>query len=336
MTIILALLVFSLLIVAHELGHFLVAKRAGIKVEEFAIGMGPALLKFKRGETIYSLRAFPFGGFNRMAGMEGQGEEDPRGFNKQPVLRRMAVIAAGSGMNFVLAVGLFVFIFMVLGIPKDVNVIGRVEPGRPADLAGLKPRDKVLSIGGVPVDSWTAMVREIYQRPEEDIVLEIERGGQRQKITVKSERDPRSGVGMIGIGPLWERQGFWRSIHLGFSQAVAITAMIIVSLVQMLTGRVAPEVVGPVGIVQMVGQAATFGLANVLNFTAVLSLDLGLINLLPVPALDGSRLVFLSWEWIRGRPIDPAKENMIHLIGFALLMGLLILITYQDLLRLFS
>ncbi|MGB9858813.1 MAG: RIP metalloprotease RseP [Moorellaceae bacterium] len=336
MTIIWALIVFSLLIIAHELGHFLVAKKSGIKVEEFAIGMGPALIKWQRGETIYSLRALPFGGFNRLAGMEGTGKDDPRGFNRQPLFKRMAVIAAGSGMNFLLAVILFVFLFMVLGIPKDVNIVGRVEPGRPADLAGLKPGDKVLAIAGVPVDSWTAMVREIYQRPEENITLEIERGGQRLRVTVKTERDPSSGVGMIGIGPLWERQGFWRSLHLGFSQAVAVTGMLVVSLVEMLTGKAAPEVVGPVGIVQMVGQAASTGLANVLSFMAVLSLDLGLINLLPIPALDGSRLVFLGWEGIRGRPIDPAKENIIHLIGFALLMGLLILITYQDLIRLFS
>ncbi|MGI9952019.1 RIP metalloprotease RseP [Moorellaceae bacterium AZ2] len=336
MTIVWALFVFSLLIVAHELGHFLVAKRAGIKVEEFAIGMGPALAQFKRGETLYSLRMLPLGGFNRMAGMEGQDQDEPRGFNRQPVPVRMAVIAAGSGMNFLLAVALFIFVFMVLGIPVDKNIIGRVEPGRPAASAGLQPGDRVISINGVPVDSWTAMVREINQRPEEDLTLEIEREGQRMTVSVRSERDPGTGVGLIGIGPSWERQGLWRSLYLGFSQAVRITAAIVVSLIEMLTGKVAPDVVGPVGIVQMVGQAASFGLANVLSFTAVLSLDLGLINLLPIPALDGSRLVFLTWEGIRGRPIDPAKENIIHLIGFALLMGLLLLITYRDLIRLFS
>ncbi|HBT47789.1 MAG TPA: RIP metalloprotease RseP [Peptococcaceae bacterium] len=336
MTLLWALIVFSLLIVAHELGHFLVAKRAGIKVEEFAIGMGPALVQFKRGETVYSLRALPLGGFNRMAGMEGDNQDDPRGFNRKPVSVRMAVIAAGSLMNFLLAVALFIFVFMVLGIPVDKNIIGRVEAGRPAAAAGLQPGDRVISINGVPVDSWTDMVREINRRPEETLILEIERAGQRMALSVQSERDPSTGVGLIGIRPSWERQGFLRSLHLGFSQAVTITAAIVISIIEMITGEIAPDVVGPVGIIQMVGEAASFGLANVLSFTAVLSLNLGLINLLPIPALDGSRLIFLTWEGLRGRPLDPSKENIIHLIGFALLMGLLLLITYRDILRLFG
>jgi regulator of sigma E protease len=335
-TIILALVIFSILIMVHEGGHFLAAKKAGIKVEEFAIGMGPAIWQVKKGETVYSLRAFPLGGFNRMAGMEGPDLDDPRGFNRQPLLKRMGVIAAGSGMNFLLAVLIFIFVFMVLGIPADINVIGRVEPGMPAARAGLQPGDKILMVDNTPVNSWRDLVHQIYQHPGEEIILTIERDGRQQRVTLTTIRDPQSGVGMIGIGPTWERQGLWTSIILGLRQAYEITRLIILSLVQMVTGKVAPEVVGPVGIIQLVGQAATYGLANVLNFMAVLSLDLGLINLLPIPALDGSRLVFLSLEAVRGRPISAEKENLIHLIGFALLMGLLILITYHDLIRIFS
>lgn len=336
MTIILALIMFSILVLVHEGGHFLAAKRAGIKVEEFAIGMGPALLQGKRGETIYSLRAFPLGGFNRMAGMEGPDLDDPRGFNRQPVYKRMVVIGAGSGMNFLLALVLFIMVFMVLGIPADVNVVGRVEPGMPAAQAGLSPGDRILQVNNTPVSTWRDMVDLINKHPGEKLTLLVERGGQQRQVTLTTTRDPQSGVGLIGIGPTWARQGLWRSISLGTRQAVEITRLIILSLVQMVTGKVAAEVVGPVGIVQLVGQAATYGLANVLNFMAVLSLDLGIINLLPVPALDGSRLVFLGLEAVRGRPINPEKENFIHLIGFALLMGLLILITYQDLIRIFS
>lgn len=336
MSILWSLLIFSLLILVHELGHFLVAKRVGIRVEEFALGMGPVIARVKCGETVYSLRAFPLGGFNRMAGMEERDKDDPRGFNRQPVTTRMAVIVAGSGMNFLLAVLLFIFVFMIIGIPVDKNIVGHVEPGRPAALAGIKAGDKIIAIDGVTVNSWSDIVQEIYRRPEQDITLEIERQGERFKITVRSERDPHSGVGLIGIGPSWERQGLFKSVRLGFSQAVAVTGMILMSLLEMVIGRTAPEIVGPVGIVQLVSQAASLGWINVLNFTAVLSLDLGLINLLPIPALDGSRLAFLIWEGLRGRPIDPAKENFIHLIGFALLMGLLLLITYQDLIRLFG
>ncbi len=333
MSIILALLVFSVLIVVHEGGHFLAAKRAGIRVDEFAVGMGPALWQFKKGETVYSLRAFPLGGYNRIAGMEGPETSDPRGFNRQPLFKRMGVIAAGSGMNFLLAVVLFILTYMVLGVPADYNIIGRVEPGKPAAAAGLQPGDRVLAINNISVDSWTQMVELINSHPETEISLLIERQGQREEVTVTTIKDPQSGVGLIGIGPSWERQGFWRSIIMGFRQSIAITVLIIVSLVQMVTGQVPADVVGPVGIVQLVGEAATFGLANLLIFTAVLSVNLGLINLLPIPALDGSRLVFLSIEGIRGRPIEPEKENFIHLIGFALLFGLLIIITYQDIMR---
>ncbi|MGI9860392.1 RIP metalloprotease RseP [Moorella naiadis] len=336
MTIILALIMFSILVLVHEGGHFLAAKRAGIKVEEFAVGMGPALLQGKWGETVYTLRAFPLGGFNRMAGMEGPNLGDPRGFNRQPVYKRMGVIGAGSGMNFLLALVLFIMVFMVIGIPADVNVVGRVEPGMPAAQAGLSPGDRILQVDNIPISTWREMVDLINKHPGEKLTLLVERGGQQRQVTLTTTRDPQSGVGLIGIGPTWERQGLWRSIALGTREAVEITRLIILSLVQMVTGKVAAEVVGPVGIVQLVGQAATYGLANVLNFMAVLSLDLGIINLLPVPALDGSRLVFLGLEAVRGRPINPEKENFIHLIGFALLVGLLILITYHDLIRIFS
>ncbi|MBC7325309.1 MAG: site-2 protease family protein, partial [Moorella sp. (in: Bacteria)] len=180
MTIILALVVFSILVLVHEGGHFLAAKKAGIRVEEFAIGMGPALWQVKKGETLYSLRAFPLGGFNRMAGMEGTDLHDPRGFNRQPLGKRMGVIAAGSGMNFLLAILIFIFVFMVLGIPADINVIGRVEPGMPAAQAGLRPGDKVLQVDNTPVNTWRDMVQLIYQQPETEISLLIERGGLQQ------------------------------------------------------------------------------------------------------------------------------------------------------------
>lgn len=336
MTIILAVLIFSILVLVHEGGHFLAAKRAGIKVEEFAIGMGPALWQFEKGETVYSLRAFPLGGYNRISGMEGLETNDLRGFNSQPLSKRMGVIAAGSGMNFVLAIFLFILTFMVLGLPADRNIIGRVEPGKPAAQVGLEPGDRVLAINDISVSNWSEMVELINQHPETKISLLIEREGQQKTVTLNTIKDPGSGVGLIGIGPVWEKQGFWRSIIMGFQQSFVITILIISSLAQMITGQLAPDVVGPVGIVQLVGQAATFGLANILIFTAVLSVNLGLINLLPIPALDGSRLVFLTIEGIRGRPINPEKENFIHFIGFALLIGLLILITYQDIIRIFS
>ncbi|MDK2820573.1 MAG: regulator of sigma protease [Clostridia bacterium] len=336
MTIILALIIFSILIMVHEAGHFLMAKRAGIKVEEFAIGMGPALWQRKKGETLYSIRALPLGGYNRIAGMEGDGFDDPRGFNRQPVNRRIGVIAAGSVMNFLLALLLFMFVFMVIGLPSNQNVIGQVEPGKPAALAGLQAGDRVVQIEGVPINTWREMVDIIYQRPGQEITMGIDRNGEQHNVVLTPIKDPKYGVGLIGITPTWERQGLLRSIILGFQETITITYLILSGMVQMFTGQTPPEVVGPVGIIQLVGEAANFGLANVLNFMAVLSLDLGLINLLPIPALDGSRLVFLGIEAVRGRPINPEKENYIHMLGFVLLLTLLIFITYKDLIRIFG
>ncbi|HHP51020.1 MAG TPA: RIP metalloprotease RseP [Moorella mulderi] len=335
LTIILALLIFGLLIVAHEGGHFLAAKWAGMKVEEFSVGLGPAIWQARRGETLYSLRILPLGGYNRIAGMEEEDQDDPRGFNRQPLTKRMIVIAAGSAMNFLLAILIFILVFMGFGIPQDLNVVGGVQPGMPAQQVGLRPGDKILEVDGHRVESWSQLVSLIRSRPEQRITLLVDRGGDLRKIEVTTVREPQTGAGLIGITPPWARENLYNSIVLGLQQSLLMVKMIILSLLKMVRGKAGAEVVGPVGIVQMVGQAATGGLVNVLSFTAVLSLNLGLINLLPIPALDGSRLAFLFLEALRGRPLDPRKENLIHLIGFILLLALLLLVTYKDIMRIF-
>lgn len=331
-TLITAVIIFGLLIVAHELGHFLVAKAVGIRVHEFSIGMGPSIFGKKVGETLYSLRAFPLGGFNRMAGME-PGEEDPKGFDKKSIGQRMAVIGSGSLMNFLLAIVLFVFIFNVLGVPSNKNVIGNVFPGKPAAAAGLQPGDKIVAINGQKTDTWQDLTTIIHRHPQQPIELLVERNQTQFTVTVTPERDPETNFGLIGIKYSVQTFGLFKSIQLGTSQAIGILFLIVRSLIEMVTGQVSPEVAGPIGIISMVGEVAQFGLGNILNFTALLSLNLGLINLLPIPALDGSRLVFLALEGIRGKPINPERESFIHLVGFALLIALMIIITYKDLLR---
>lgn len=335
-TILIALAVFAVLILAHELGHFMVAKLVGIKVLEFSLGMGPAVWQRRKGDTMYSIRAIPIGGFNRMAGTEGEEEDDPRGFNKKTVLQRMAVIGAGSGMNFVLAFVLFLLIFMVLGLPSTEPAVGHVSAGSPAEMAGIHPGDRILAVNQAEVNNWRDLVQRIYGSPGIKLDLRLLRGDQVLDVQVVPQVDPQTQVGMIGIGPEWVRQGFWDSIVLGIRETVQITSLFIVSIVQMITGKVQAELAGPVGIVQMVGQAARYGLFNLLSFTGILSLNLAIINLFPIPALDGSRLVFLGFEGILGRAIDRRKENLIHLIGFALLIVLMVIITYQDLLKIFG
>lgn len=337
MTIIVAILVFGLLIFVHELGHFVVAKRVGIRVDEFSLGMGFPLLQFKRGETKYSLRLLPIGGFVRLAGMEpGDDADDPRGFNRKPLMHRIAVLLAGPGMNFVLAIVMFIFVFSVMGIPSHSNVVGKVLPGRPAATAGLQDGDQIVAINSKPVQNWGDLVAIIHDHPGKPLALEVERQGRKLTYTVTPEPDPQSRVGMIGIEQSWRRLPLGPALIQGVSQAVTIIALIVVSLVQMLTGQVAADVAGPIGVVQLVGEAARFGAASVINFTAILSLNLGLLNLFPIPALDGSRVIFLIMEGIRRRPLDREKENMVHMIGFALLMVLMLIITYKDILRIFG
>lgn len=335
-TILLAILIFGLLITVHELGHFIVAKLTGIRVEEFSIGMGPVLVGKKWGETYYSLRAFPIGGFNKMSGMEPGEEADPRGFNRKSVSQRMAVISAGSVMNFLLAIVLFIIIFNVIGIPANTNVIGDVVEGMPAAKAGLKPGDKITAVNGQKTDTWVKLTEIIHKNAGKEIILSVKRDRENFTVPVTPVKDVESGVGLIGIKYSIKRFGFFHSVWLGITKAVGVLKLIIISLVQMIAGQAKAEVAGPVGIVRMIGQVATYGVSSILSFAAVLSLNLGLINLLPIPALDGSRLMFLGIEGIRGKKIDVEKENMVHLIGFALLLTLLIVITYHDILRIFS
>ncbi len=334
MSVIITIIILGLLIISHELGHFLAAKAVGIKVYEFAIGMGPKIFTYKGSETVFTLRALPIGGFNKMAGMEPHDEDNPEGFNKKSVKQRFLVIFAGSFMNFVLALLIFIIVFMGMGIPSNKNIIGGVVSGGSANFAGLKKGDKIVAINEVRTETWDELTAVIHRNPNKQLQFSIERNTKHFKVDITPELDQEHEVGLIGIERMWERQGFFDSIYLGVSQAIGLGYLLIVGLVQMITGKIPAEVAGPVGMIQMVSQAAKFGLANILNFAAILSLNLGIINLFPIPALDGSRLVFLVLEWLRGKPLQPEKESLIHFIGFFLLVGLMLLITYQDIMRL--
>lgn len=336
MSIVWSVIIFGLLILVHELGHFITAKRNDVKIDEFSIGMGPKVIGIKKGETDYNLRLLPLGGYVKMAGMDDQEEDDPRGFNKKTVLQRMWIIFAGPLMNFITAIVLFVIAFMGMGVPSNTNQIGQVLEGQPAAQVGLKPGDRIMEINGAKIETWQDLVTIIHNSPEQSMVLTINRNEQVEKVQVVPKKDQESGLGMIGIMQSWEKKGLLAATSLGLQQAYEFSRLIIVSLVQMITGAIKPDVAGPVGVVSMVGEVSKFGLGSLLTFAGILSINLGLINLFPIPALDGSRLVFLSFEGLRGRPVDPAKENFIHLIGFVLLMALMVVITYQDILRVFS
>jgi len=346
-TIIASLIVFGLIIFVHEFGHYIVAKLSGVRVEEFALGMGPKVISTKRGETVYSLRAFPLGGFCRMAGEQGNEEYsttavyDPGRFDQKPVLARMAIVVAGPLMNFLLAILVFTLIFGFIGVPTDyTTTIGEIRAGSPAERAGLQAGDRIIQINDTKLEAWTEMVKIINANPGVPLSLTVDKAGTVKTIQVTPEADPESKVGLIGVtpkDPIWKRIGLIAGLGKGLSQTWEITVLTIAGLVDMIRGKISAEgVSGPVGIIQLIDQSARFGLIYLANLTALISINLGLLNLLPIPALDGSRLLFMLVEAVRGKPVNPSKENFVHLVGFMLLMGLMILITYKDLMRIFS
>jgi regulator of sigma E protease len=343
-TLIAAILVFSVIILVHEFGHYIVAKSTGVRVEEFSIGMGPKLIGRKKGDTQYSIRALPLGGFCKMTGenSEENAEVPPeQRFDNKPVWARMAVVVAGSLMNFLLAAVIFVLIFSVIGVPQEYsNEIGEVIAGSVAESGGIKPGDRIIAINDAPTTNWNEVTEIIHSHPGEEIKLEIQRGEDTLTFVLTPRLDENTQVGMIGIAPReapFVRIGFIEGIAKGFEETFRITGLMIEQLILLITGKVAAEgVAGPVGIIQLIGETAHYGFVYLANFTALISINLGLINMLPIPALDGGRFVFLLYEGIFRRRINPEKESLVHFIGFALLMLLMVFITYQDLTRLFT
>jgi regulator of sigma E protease len=328
-TVIAALIVFGLLIFIHEFGHFLVAKLSDIRVLEFSLGMGPPVAKVKRGETEYSLRVFPLGGFVKMEGEEER-VEDPRAFSSKHVLTRMSVIFAGPLMNFILAIILIAVIGFFAGVTTTrISVI----PGGPAHKAGIQDGDKIVSIDTVKVDTWDEVVNLISQKPNEEIEVVVRRENSNYTYHVKSDIEQESNRGIIGIKAEVIERSFVESIKSGVEKTFWMSKMILNGIVLIIQGQTKADVVGPVGIIHLVGEAAKIGFLNLLYLAAVISTNLGLFNLLPIPALDGSRIFFLGVELLRGKPIEPEKEGLIHFVGFTLLMILMVFVAYKDIMR---
>lgn len=333
-TIIASIFIFGLLIFVHELGHFLAARKAGVKVLEFALGFGKELIGWEKDGTRYTLRLFPLGGFCRLLGEDSEEQEQEGNFQHKSVPARFAVIAAGPLMNFALAILLFsMMYFIFLGVPQQHTTrIGEVLSDSRAEEVGLQTGDLILSVNGENVQDWPDVVTRINANPDREILLQIQRNGQKQAISVIPE--DQNGRGIIGITPEYKKFSFFPSIYWGFSYTWFFIKLIFVSFYQMITGVIPADVAGPVGIVAVVGEVMQTGFSNLISLAAIISINLGIINLLPIPALDGSRLLFLSLEGIRGKPIDPQKEGFIHFIGFAMLIMLMIFISFQDIFRL--
>jgi regulator of sigma E protease len=409
----------GVLVFVHELGHFLVAKRAGIRVERFSLGYPPKAIGFQWGETEYCISWIPFGGYVKVAGMADVGTEDSSGapweFPSKPIWVRMSVIFAGPFMNFFFAFVALAFLFRAYGIdtfdstrvePAEASLaaaagfqsgdrilslngksvtnayeliagldraaeegaearlersgskltvelppsqergyglrlvrlttVGRVVPDLPAAALGLQQDDRILAVAGQPVASWSEMSAEIRRHPGEAIQLAWERAGQRleAQITPVSITDSGETVGQIGIGPRIIRHdvGLLESLVLGLEGVYGSSWMILDFLGELFQGdRSAEELGGPLRIAQLAGETAEQGLNSFISFLAMLSVNLAIINLLPIPVLDGGQLVFLSLEAIRRRPLSVRQREVFQQIGLAIMLFIMVLVTFNDL-----
>lgn len=333
-TLISSLLVFLLVVMLHELGHFTVAKLSGIKVNEFSIGMGPKIYQKEKGETFYSLRLLPVGGYVAMEGEEDN-SNDPRAFNNVHILKRMAVVLAGAFMNFVLAFFAFTIIFSIVGYGS--NEIDKVMENSPAMTSGLRPGDKIIIIN----DSTTRDIYDINsiisKNNDKEMNFLIDRNGEVLKFNIKPEFSEENKMYLIGITSKIDHS-FLKSVSLGADRTVQMSKMIIQSIKMMFTGSFKMEYLsGPVGVVQLIGSESSKGFLNFLQILGLISVNLGVFNLLPIPALDGGKFLFLLIEALRGKPIDEKIEQGLSLIGISLLFSLMIYVTiFNDIGRLFN
>ncbi|MEG2984795.1 MAG: RIP metalloprotease RseP [Peptostreptococcaceae bacterium] len=332
-TILVAILAFGIIVFIHELGHFLFAKKAGVRIHEFAIGMGPKLYNFKRGETTYSIRLLPLGGYVAMEG-EDSDSKDPRSFGNKTILQRASILFAGPFFNIILAVIIFIPVFMYIGTPS--TTLREVMDNSIAKKAGIEAGDTITEINGKDIKTWDELSKGIQDSNGKELTITINRDGKEKDVKVTPEL--KNGNYLIGIYPQNEK-----NIAGAFGNAIKTTANMIVGMVtfvgQLITGNLPSgmdgAVAGPIGVIGIVADATKSGIISVLQIAAVISLNLGVLNLLPIPALDGGRLFFLLIEFLRGgKKIDPDKEGMVNVIGFAALMLFMLFVTYKDIVRL--
>lgn len=417
MTVISFIIIFGSLVFFHEFGHFLFAKRAGIMVREFAIGMGPKIIGIQKGETLYTVRLLPLGGYVRMAGedfdtvellpgyrvglilnnqdevtkiylnsnvsnpdvlfletevadlsdklfIEGYDEDEQlvrfsvsrtaiiyekgektliapkdRQFDSKPLMGRFLTILAGPVFNFILAFFVFLALGLINGVPTNEPIISEVQKDSPAQDAGILAGDYVKSADGKAVETWTDFTEEIQDSPEKTVSLEVKRDGQLVKLEVTPEEleDAGQTFGQIGVyykSPV--EKSPLKAIAYGAQETWFWILKIFELLGMLITGKFTLDALsGPVGIYKATEKVAQYGIYNLMNWAAVLSINLGIMNLLPLPALDGGRLLFFIFEAVRGKPIDRQKEGMVHFVGIMLLMLLMLVVTWNDIQKFF-
>ncbi|MBO2534609.1 RIP metalloprotease RseP [Rummeliibacillus suwonensis] len=411
------IIVFGSIVFFHELGHFIFAKRSGILVREFAIGFGPKILGINKGETLYTIRLLPMGGYVRMAGddadvvelqpgyrigmllndqnevakivlnqnkqlpdmlflevekadlqkklwIEGYDEDEKlvryniarnavieengselmiapydRQFNSKSVGKRAMTIFAGPLFNFILAIIVFIVIAFMAGVPTYEPVLAGVVKDSPAAAAGLEKGDYVTAIDGKSIETWQELSTAIQNNPNKELTLDIKRddGHEKVKVTPSEKKIDGQTIGQIGVqyqSPV--EKSPLKALAFGFTETYHWTIKIFTILGALITGGFTIDALsGPVGIYKATEEVAKYGAINIMNWAAVLSINLGIMNLLPLPALDGGRLLFFGFEAVRGKPVDRQKEGMVHFVGIVLLMILMIAVTWNDIQRFF-
>lgn len=342
MNIIIAILIFGIIIIVHELGHFLIAKKNGIQVDEFCIGLGPTLIGKQIGDTFYSIKLFPFGG----ACMMGEDEDRPEqnAFNNKSVWARMAVIFGGPLFNFILA---FIFSILLVGMSGvDIPQIYSVEKDSPAAQAGLKAGDRLTKVDGRKIHNYREFSYYMYLDYDQgEIPLTIERDGVEKEFSVTPAYNQQRKQYLIGVTwPGYQKVGPLKTIEYSFRE-VGLQIKLTIKSVKMLITRQfgVKDLSGPVGIVKTVGdqynEAASYGIRviflTMVNWIILISANLGVMNLLPLPALDGGRLLFLILEAIFRKPVPRNLEAAVHTFGLLLLMMLMVFVMYQDITKIF-
>ncbi len=337
------LIVIGICVISHEGGHFAAARFCGVMVHEFSFGMGPVIWHKKKGETQYSVRAFPVGGFVRLEGEEGETPEQPaccgpeRSLANKKPWERILIMGAGASVNIALAwllTALYLSGFGAynLSAPK----LGSVMENTPAFVAGLKSGDIIKSIDGKPLSEWADIQKNIRSKEKRGDRFEIvvERGGEEKHFTVDIPLSQAPGGRLLGVRPQLEKYSLQRALSVSFGYSWRMSLGILRSLWLTLTGRIKADVTGPVGIAAMAGDAFAGGLWSFVAFLGMISLNLGLLNLLPFPALDGGRIVFVLVEIVTRRKVPEKIEAMIHYAGFMILIALILLVTGKDIYRL--
>lgn len=335
--------VLGVLIFVHELGHFITAKMVGIKVEKFSLGFPPRMIGKIIGDTDYCISWIPLGGYVKMAGMideslDGTIKGEPWEFASKSVWQRLIVISAGSVMNLVTAIAIFALLLYFTGLSEAVGTrVGQLISGKPAEQIGLQPGDEITAIDSEPISTWQELTNIIHNKPNVEIDLEWRRDGKTFSAKVTPELQEDSNIGLIGIGPKTEHRdaGLFESVRYGFTATYTFAKFVLGSLRMIITGKQSfrDAVGGPIAIADMAGQSARQGFETLIFFTAILSINLAIINMFPFPVLDGGHLVLLLIEAIRRKPLPIKTTLVIQKVGMAFLLALIIFIFFNDITR---